>query len=203
MIRYKIELNSMPCWYVLINGNTYFELSTICFAIGINPSSSSRGNLLKRVSACNIYRESDRGRNSGSYINTNGVSEIMAFSFIMTHYDKKRIIEELQFKLNEKINIVAFSTTFESNFMGYLQEFFSGFGAYTLKSQIGIGHYIVDALIDDSIIVEYDENNHNSYDKQKEKERSDYLIGSGYSIIRVSDRDSVHFSIGKILKHLK
>ena len=58
----------------------------------------------------------------------------------------------------------------------------------------------VDILINKSIIVEIDENRHIGYDKIDEINRTNFLIGKGYKIIRIDNKVNIGKFIGIVYK---
>lgn len=62
---------------------------------------------------------------------------------------------------------------------------------FTIERQYPIEPYCVDILINESIIVEIDENRHN---------RTNFLIGKGYKVIRIDNKVNIGKFIGIVYK---
>lgn len=71
------------------------------------------------------------------------------------------------------------------------------------KFSLSYGVVFVDFFINKHLCVEYDENNHLSYDKEKENQRERELKQMGFDFLRVTDKNSNTENIAIILKELK
>ena len=71
---------------------------------------------------------------------------------------------------------------------------------FTIERQYPIEPYCVDILINKSIVVEIDENRHIGYDKIDEINRTNFLIGKGYKIIRIDNKVNIGKFIGIVYK---
>ena len=75
----------------------------------------------------------------------------------------------------------------ESEFYMYLQTLLQEEGI-EIQRHVYLAGYLVDIEIPSlHIVIEYDENNHRYYDKEKEKIREQAIKQLGYSIIRIDD----------------
>ena len=92
----------------------------------------------------------------------------------------------------------------ELEFINELKDFLSEFGIkgipqYKVDDKYRIDYYITNL----KIAIEYDENNHNAYDKNEEISREKYIIEKlGCRFIRVSDDKTNASNIGIIAKEL-
>lgn len=71
---------------------------------------------------------------------------------------------------------------------------------FTIERQYPIEPYCVDILINKSIIVEIDENRHIGYDTIDEINRTNFLIGKGYKVIRIDNKVNIGKFIGIVYK---
>jgi very-short-patch-repair endonuclease len=73
---------------------------------------------------------------------------------------------------------------------------------YKTLTEHSLGKYRVDIFLpDEKICIEVDQNNHVGYDKEKEKERTDFITKSGFELIRVNLNEWDHF-LKKLIKSL-
>lgn len=73
----------------------------------------------------------------------------------------------------------------------------------TVLSQVVDNVYRLDFFIPElNIVIEYDENYHQSYDKDKERERELYIKNKYAKLIRVSDRNTDSYNLGLIIKQI-
>lgn len=73
----------------------------------------------------------------------------------------------------------------------------------TVETQVIDANYRLDFYIPElNIVIEYDENNHQSYDKNKERERELYIKNKYARLIRVSDKNTNSYNLGLIIKQI-
>lgn len=137
-------------------------------------------------------------RTNVTLINKIGVSEFISKSKLIHEERKKELA--LQFELDDHLFIYSRK---EIEFKSLIISFMEAFG-YTVKHQFYIGKYRADFYIPEiNMIIEYDENNHLDYDKDKEKEREDFIIKeTGADIVRVDDKNDI-YNLGIIAKRMK
>lgn len=129
-------------------------------------------------------------RNVQYYINGKGLLDFIQRSISMVYSEKKGLVEQmLSNKMIQNMPIELYKRN-EIIQLDALKDFFSVYHK-KVESQVPCGQYIIDFVID-SYAIEYDENDHRSYDGVKEKERESIIINAGYKIIRISDKNS-HF----------
>jgi len=111
---------------------------------------------------------------------------------------KEEIIKH--FELGDKI---VLESRREIEFIHKFKRVLMPFG-WEMETQKRVKNYMVDMYFPDfNIVVEFDENGHNSYNKDDEKKREKVIKKElGCTIIRVDDRDDDLFNIGYILNIL-
>ena len=78
----------------------------------------------------------------------------------------------------------------------------AGFG-FSVIHQHPCGQYKIDFYVPDiDLMIEYDENNHSHYDKQKEKERQNFILSKHNNLCRVSDDKTDCANLGVVAKHI-
>ena len=156
---------------------------------------------LEKVSSENILKNGLRGRNAKTYINAYGICDWICNSFRFTQYEKEKMINELKEQGLVGDDFIVSYTRPELDFFSNLCYLFDNMGLNVdIKRQEYIDGYIVDGLLDNHIVVEYDENEHKGYDEDKEKERETRISYSGYELVRVSDKMPLGKSLGIVLK---
>ena len=98
----------------------------------------------------------------------------------------KQIREQISLKYPELYVEIIKSRTlqikkYEKDIKTYLE--FS-FGKDNLQYQVKCDIYIIDFVLFGNIAIEVDEHGHNSYNKEKEKVRTNIILNSGYKLIR-------------------
>lgn len=183
----------------IIEGKEYYSFRKVLFAYTFN-TNITLSNERKKISACNIIKRGV-GRANPTLINIDGVVEWISFRHNISSIQKKQWITELiEQKLIAPITIPIF-TRKENEFMDNLKLFLAQLNI-DIKLQYSICDYIVDGFIDNKYVIEFDENDHKSYDKTNESKRTKDIEGLGYTIIRVSDNNTLGYNIGYIAKHI-
>lgn len=120
---------------------------------------------------------------------------------------KKELKEKFLMKIQDKIGdkeFVVITERKELSFVNDLEEFLSvfnlkGIAQYKVDDKYRIDYYIPDL----KIAIEYDENGHKNYDREKERMREEYIKNKlGCKFIRVPDDNSDIKNIGIIAKEL-
>ncbi len=98
---------------------------------------------------------------------------------------------------------VSFYTPRETEFIHQLKQALNPFGL-EVKTQFSCAGYLIDAYIGSlGIAIEFDENSHNHYDKEKESKRETAIMNElNCEIIRVSDKDTDSYNIGLVIKQI-
>ena len=117
------------------------------------------------------------------FINKEGVKEILARN--------NSCIESIKTSLCKALNIeyVIHSASKETQFYESLATLLKDRG-YSYNRHLYVAGYLVDVEVLGNFkhfIIEYDENNHAYYDKDKEKQRENALQQLGYHLIRIDD----------------
>lgn len=120
---------------------------------------------------------------------------------------KKELKEKFLMKIQDKIGnkeLIVITERKELSFVNDLEEFLSAFNVkgiaqYKIDDKYRIDYYIPDL----KIAIEYDENGHKNYDREKERMREEYIKNKlGCKFIRVPDDNSDIKNIGIIAKEL-
>jgi hypothetical protein len=190
----NFKLNGLPINAEYVNSELFFESRKI-FYIYSGRYNHANSIEFRKISKCN-YIKGKAGGKSG-LINGEGIKEWLQNTLRFNQSDLEKWFEELK---NYKIikSSDYYKSTKEINFFNNLIDYFSQTNKkISVKLQCVIGNYIVDAVINNTI-VEYDENEHAGYNQDKEKERQDFLIKQGYQVIRINDKNSIGKNIGII-----
>lgn len=101
-------------------------------------------------------------------------------------------------------HLVTISTRKELSFIDELEDFFSNFNIVGIKQYNVDNKYRIDYYVPClQIAIEYDENNHQYYNQEKEKERMFYIKNKlRCQFIRVADSDSNSRNLGYVVKQL-
>lgn len=162
-------------------------------------------NEMNKISPCNVKKIGTRGRGAKTLINGDGIAEWICRSIRFSIHEKIKFINELKTQklISHDFNIVC--STSESDFFTslsfLLEEIYPN---YSIKRQQCIDEsIIVDCVLNDSIVIEFDEKMHVSYDYEAERIREEFIMNKGYSIVRIDDKCNIGKALGIILKTLK
>lgn len=110
---------------------------------------------------------------------------------------KELFISELKYQIGifDKINLRSVK---EADFLDLLEETIAPFGL-KLQKQVSINQYNIDAVIN-KVAIEYDENNHNHYNKEKELSRERVILSKYDKLIRISDSNTNAYNVGLVIK---
>lgn len=136
------------------------------------------------------------------YANSEGISR---FFGVVRNVPLAKINEHIESFNQNGFNVKLMKTSKEEEFYSDLWNIMTALN-HTIKQheriELSYGTVIIDFLIDNSLIAEYDENDHKHYDKDKEKLREAELKKLGYKFIRLSDRNSNSENIARIIRLL-
>lgn len=159
---------------------------------------------LQKVSPCNLLHNGLKGRKSKTYINSEGLCEWICRTMRFTPHERIGYINELKSLGLVPSDFSIQLSRKELDFFSELQQFsqFSGIN-YSISRQVPLcDNFIVDAVVNSSLVVEFDENCHLSYDSELEGKREKEIINLGYSLIRITDKMSTGEGIGLVYKSL-
>lgn len=214
LMKTEIFENEIPCdFWMDINGEYFITRKQIGTALGYNKPEISIANIHNR------HKETlDKFSVKSKIKNIEGNR---AVTRQVTLYSIKGLLLILQFaNVSEKIkmdfvnfieqtwidtsNFVTITTRKELSFIDELEEFLStldivGVKQYNVDNKYRIDYYIP-AL---QIAIEYDENNHNYYNRENEKERLFYIRNKlRCRFIRVTDSVSNARNLGYVVNQL-
>jgi hypothetical protein len=130
-----------------------------------------------------------KGRNVTYYVDGTGVIDFIQRSISMPITIKKDIIEQLkQDGMIDKTTCITYYARKEISFYSDLIDFMSVFGKKVL-SQVICDGFLIDFVIE-KYAIEYDENGHEAYNKEKEIKRAETIVKNGYKLIRVIDKNT-------------
>lgn len=208
-----------PCdFWADINNEYFLTREQIGRALGYNNPSEAIKKIHQRhrerldkfscLIKSEISRESnfeikDRGNiQKRIFYSLQGVLLIIQYSHAPKEL-KEKLLETINNKIGDK-EFVVITERKELSFVNDLEEFLSvfnlkGIAQYKVDDKYRIDYYIPDL----KIAIEYDENGHKNYDREKERMREEYIKNKlGCKFIRVPDDNSDIKNIGIIAKEL-
>ena len=188
--------------FIVIDGKVYFSVRVFSF-YKRNLNKVSASSVRKKVSK-NNYIVVDSQKGGIKYLfSAMAVYEWINMS-LFTSSEKNTYIKELKDLGLIDCSLSAECTRTELMFLGDLQDFIAIYDPeLKVSTQVNISDgIVVDAVIGDKIIIEYDENNHLYYNKEQEAMRDFTLKRLGYNIIRISDKESNIKNIALICKKI-
>jgi len=194
-----MKIKNFDVSFQSINGEKVIDFKYFIILISGFSCNLDLSKELRNVSNKNFFKIG-KGKNLKTYINADGILEFISKSFRIDNIEKENILQQLKDEGLINKNIILSTSRKELCFYSNLFDFFSIFNL-PIKKQVCIGSYIVDFIIKD-FVIEYDENNHSNYNKEKEKIRENYIKSQGYKIIRVSDINSNSYNLGIIAKEV-
>lgn len=196
------KVNGVPVFYYIIDGQPMFYYKNTFMAY-LHLRSPSTNELLK-IEKSEIKKGKYADKKDKTYISALGLYQWINHSIRFSAHEKRMYINELANAGFIDKSLPCFSTTKENTFFSNLIECLLTLSPkLEIIRQFGVGKYAVDCLLDGRFVIEFDENNHKSYNKELEKQREDFIINNGYKIIRVKDSDSIGKNIGLILKQIQ
>lgn len=202
----EVIIQGIPVDVYNVNGLDCVDL-TLLYFIYIKSLNPNYSYILRKVSKENIISTRKRGANpkreNKILITFNGIVEIIAHSHSLSYNKKKELLDELRaIGVIDKYSI-SYSTSKQSTFFSVLQDILKNISIIkTIEYEKNIEPYRVDCIVNNKIIIEFNENNHNGYDKSKELIRYNYLESLGYKIIKVNDIDNRNEQIGIIINNI-
>ena len=138
--------------------------------------------------------------------------DVNEYVYISTYYDSQNR-QRLEYLLTEEmVNILITRYLYKTQLKKHEHDYFESleealkFYNLNLKRQFYIKPYFVDCCIEEQkLFIEYDEYNHDGYDKQKELERQNYILSKypGYKFVRLNHLDGDMYNIAKVLHEIK
>lgn len=183
------------------NGIAYFEIESVSKAIGYITVAKGREyvhktRINKIIKACGI-----------TPLKINGYK-------FLTLQDLKKLISVSHTEKNEKFirflkenNFIEYDEVFnttrkESLFLDSLEQVLKELNL-SLNRQFVEATYRFDAYIPElDLIIEYDENCHANYDKNKEDIREKYILDNHRSILRLNDSCCINTNMGKTINKI-
>lgn len=96
---------------------------------------------------------------------------------------------------------ISYKKRYENGFEDILYKLLGKYNNIT--KQVKCGKYHIDFVINNSIAIEIDENNHANYNRENEKIRQSYIEKCGYKVLRYNTNNDVFEFIGEIIEELK
>ena len=119
-----------------------------------------------------------------------------------SHSEKKtEFIEWLKENQYIDYNEVFLSTRKETEFFNALEKSLKPFGFHLDRQYIENGYRFDGYIKDLDIVIEYDENNHQNYDKIAEVTREKYINNNHKKLLRVNDLNDIYYNIGYVIKN--
>lgn len=114
---------------------------------------------------------------------------------------KRGLLEEnptLYKEFEEATSKVCYKKRYEK---GFEDLFYPLLGKYNeIKKQVVCGEYFIDYTINNKIAIEIDEDNHNGYDAERERKRTNFILENGYVLFRYNTQENnVLEFIGEII----
>lgn len=133
-----------------------------------------------------------------SIINKHGALSLIQRSNVASKDVKKRLASFIGFG-----DEVSLYERREVGFADVLDDFFEAYGLDVIR-QYMVGGYRVDFCVPEiKLMIEFDENDHAFYDKCKEMSRESFIKDkTGFDLIRVSDKRSNSYNLGRISAYL-
>ena len=184
-----------------IDDEIWCDFYQIYAAIKNTGNLSGAYKLMKSI-GIQYIRKIKKGRYSRYFINSDGMSRLFG---LVRNIPLTKINEYINLLNQNGFNVKLMKTSKEEEFYSDLWNIMTALKHVVKQHQkieLSYGSVIVDFLIDNSVIAEYDENDHKNYDKNKENLRETELKESGYKFIRLSDKCSNSENIAKIINLL-
>lgn len=182
----------------------YFAFDSLPFVFCGNYTSYNYTMERSGVDSCNFFireKENKKDKRTSRFVNLDGLRQWVE----KKRNIDKRALESFISKLKElKIvdkDFFILPKCKEKTFNFHLQDYANYLGL-NLDRQVQCGSYVVDFVINNSLAIEFDENNHIQYDKKKEQERENFIL-ERYKLVRVNDTDSIGLSLAKISKAMQ
>lgn len=204
-----IKINNYPVECIEENGEMYADFTQFYCAVRNNFLVTDLSLVRKKIGlsyfivkkGCEIKGCTNSLRRL-YYINGEGISKYFSFSRLIS---EKTITDTIS-QLNKiGFNCVVYKDSKELNFVSDLEYILTALGLQ-IKRQVNFklsyGAVNVDILLNGKVIIEYDENKHYCYDKEKEISREKELKQKGLLFFRVQDGKSNAENISLIIRFL-
>lgn len=187
------------------SGQPLFELYSTGAALGYSRWTTSKGKEYFKIEKSRINKVVENAEISTikhtekTFLDVNGLRKFISLS---NTKKKGRFIDWLK-----ENNYISINDTFdysrkENILMDALSKILKQMG-YTLELQRVDGEYRLDGYIKElDLVIEYDENNHSHYDKDKEHQRELYIKNKYSNLIRLSDSTDLMTNIGKVMNKI-
>lgn len=182
-------------------GKVYFEVESVSMAIGYVTKAKGKEyphktRIKRLIHGTNIDVFKINGIDC---LDITGLRNFITLS----HTENKQMFINWLKENNLIKNEEVFLTTRKENvFFKALSEVLKEMNL-TLQRQVIEDDYRLDMYIKElDIVIEYDENSHSNYDKEKEFEREEYIKKKHSHLIRVTDFNSIYSNIGKIVFYI-
>lgn len=190
---------------VIVDGKVYFSAKKAFFAymVGYAISPVCISYELRKVEASEYIKP--KNKRDGYLISALGIKQwIMNSPIRFTPSEKQQYISNMvDAGLLSESERFSYSSTKESIFYSNIYAFFEAINLNVkIKKQVSIDDYIVDLVICDKIVVEFDELSHAGYSKEKECRRESIILSNGYLLLRFNDSESIGLILGKIISQL-
>jgi very-short-patch-repair endonuclease len=184
--------------YLKIDDEYYFRFNNL-LKLFYSFKAPGVGTQKSKIDCKNLFYASEkRGRYSCTYLNGDGVYQWVTKTRALLKTEKDDVINMLNSLQDKKTYTKEFSSSSEAMFISHLYDCAKELG-FNIDRQVKCGKYSIDCVID-NIAIEYNENDHRTYNCLDEKERYDYIKNKGYTLVLCSSDDSFGKNIGKILK---
>ena len=190
----EYKVNDFP---ITIGANGEVRYSYFLSAIS---NFSTNVNLLREVLKIDeSFRRKERnGRRVEYYVKPEGILQYLQITTRLSKGEKDEILNVYKnFGFIDK-KIVFQQTRMEKNFEDVLNVICNHYGLAYKKQVLIKEKYYIDFVVGDYAI-EYDENNHDYYDKKQEKKREQCIINEGFTIIRINSKNNNTENILKLV----
>ena len=184
---------------IKVDKNVFFDLYDVGLFIGYSTMAKGK-EYPHKIRIDKIINNSDIKTielNGNKYIDINGIRKFITFS----HSEKKtEFIEWLKENQYIDYNEVFLSTRKETEFFNALEKSLKPFGFHLDRQYIENGYRFDGYIKDLDTVIEYDENNHQNYDKIAEVTREKYINNNHKKLLRVNDLNDIYYNIGYVIK---
>lgn len=205
----NIEINHFPVECIKENGIMYADFLQFYCAIrdnflvrDLSPVRKKIGEQFFIVKKGTEIKGCTKNNRRLYYISGKGISKYLSFSRLIT----EKTVADTILKLNSiGFNCVVYKDSKELNFVSDLEYVLTALGVKIRRQvnfELSYGDVSVDIVLNGKVIVEYDENKHYSYNKEKERLREKELKERGFLFLRVYDEKPNPENIGFVIKFL-
>lgn len=201
-------INNYPLNIYTINNNEYIVFNNLFYIISNFDVFYKRniGETLKTIDKRYIYREAERGCYSTTFINQQGVIAFLQKTRRFSISEKQDIYFELRKCNFITQNITICNTRTEIEFASLLNDILKCKNKKLIQQKeivLDGKHYAIDMTIEGTnFAIEYDENDHKSYNQNLEIEREKAIKHLGYNLLRISSEHSHGVNLYKVLNFI-